>query len=133
MVASGTDSAGTVWPASNGPYVVITQKKSDGNTKTQYTSIKDLIHVYKAGTGININEYEISVQDDMVTLRTKFDPVETYVHLLSDEVDSASGTRKNGVIHQLSDAVQESLLRQVRSMKIDGVIDHVDATISSIG
>ena len=117
----GTDSSGHHWSEENGPYIVITQKDDKGNLKTQYTSIKDLIHVYESGEGIMVDGLTIKIDDDVVTTHKQFDPVETYVGTLQDD---PSDPEKKGIIHRLSDDVQESFIQNIRNIKFDGCIRH---------
>ena len=114
-------SGGEKYPEKDGPYLAITQKKPDGTLSTSYTSIKDLIHVYESGEGIIVNGLTIKIDDDVVTTHKQFDPVETYVGTLQDD---QSDPMKKGIIHRLSDDVQESFIQNVRNIKFDGCIRH---------
>ena len=114
-------SGGEKYPEKYGPYLAITQKKPDGTLSTSYTSIKDLIHVYESGEGIIVDGLTIKIDDDVVTTHKQFDPVETYVGTLQDD---PSDPEKKGIIHRLSDDVQESFIQNIRNIKFDGCIRH---------
>ncbi len=118
------EEGGTEHPKENGPYLAITQKKPDGTVSTSYTSIKTLIHVYEAGEGIKVNGLTISIDGSVVTTHDQFKPVADYVSTLQDdELDP----EKKGIIHRLSDDVQESFVQNVRNIKFDGCIRHYTA------
>ncbi|MCD8208314.1 MAG: hypothetical protein LUD72_10290 [Bacteroidales bacterium] len=59
--------------------LVITYKLETGETKTIETSLAKLVDVYTAGTGINVEDNTISINDDEVATQEELDTVQTQV------------------------------------------------------
>jgi hypothetical protein len=105
------------------PYLVITWNDDAGGSVT-WLSVQDILHdIYKVkdeDDGIQIKNYEVSLNYDRVTDRAVFDPVKEYV----TELQGTSGGNP-GIIKELQDDVSTALQNDIRQMKFDGKIIHV--------
>lgn len=113
----------------NAPYLVITWN-DDAGGDVSWIPVKDLLNdIYKVkdgDNGIEIKNYEVSLNYDVVTKHEVFDPVKDYVDALR-----GTSSAEPGIIHELSGDVKSALQNDIRQMKFDGRIVHV-ATGDSI-
>lgn len=128
----GTDSDGISHSEKNGPYLVLKWNTDAGSTIT-YIAIKDFANIYSVAdgeSGINITDYKINLNYDVVTKRDIFNPVSAYVA----ELQGLDKPYNKGIIANLSDDISTLYDIDVRRLKFDGHITHTDGvtTLSSL-
>lgn len=98
----------------NGTYIVFvwnTDAKTDGEVKSDFLSVGDLIDTYEAGNGINISGKTISVKVDNTTGNVQLTAGTAGLSAsvdLSGKVDKVNGTANNIVLFDAQGAIKDS-------------------------